>query len=150
MLTEFRASYSSRVNAIGAAARYVGIAQNESGCHCDGRDGCAGRVCVLPVVRRGGVLLDECFWASPMLNIMKPQGVLFFSMPVDEDAERRQNGGVFPDYFRVPVGASWKMSVTDRFPKDRKPWNKAENSRSQLSCEVRMMMVVMVLSVSWA
>ena len=105
---------------------------------------------VLPVVRRGGVLLDECFWASPMLNIMKPQGVLFFSMPVDEDAERRQNGGVFPDYFRVPVGASWKISVTDRFPKDRKPWNKAENSRSQLSCEVRMMMVVMVLSVSWA
>ena len=85
-----------------------------------------------------------------MLNIMKPQGVLFFSMPVDEDAERRQNGGVFPDYFRVPVGASWKMSVTDRFPKDRKPWNKAENSRSQLSCEVRMMMVVMVSSVSWA
>ena len=85
-----------------------------------------------------------------MLNIMKPQGVLFFSMPVDEDAERRQNGGVFPDYCRVPVGASWKMSVTDRFPKDRKPWNKAENSRSQLSCEVRMMMVVMVLSVSWA
>lgn len=57
---------------------------------------------------------------------MKPQGVLFFSMPVDEDAERRQNGGVFPDYFRVPVGASWKMSVTDRFPKDRKPWNKAK------------------------
>lgn len=42
----------------------------------------------------------------------------------------------------MPVGASWKMSVTDRFPKDRKPWNKAKNSRSRLSCEVRMMMVV--------
>ena len=26
----------------------------------------------------------------------------------------------------MPVGASWKMSVTDRFPKDRKPWNKAK------------------------
>ena len=115
------------------------------------RDGdIEGLVPGVPVVRHGDVLLGECFWASPMLNIMKPQGVLFFSMPVDEDAERRQNGGVFPDYFRVPVGASWKMSVTDRFPKDRKPWNKAKNSRSQLSCEVRMMMVVMVLSVSWA
>ena len=77
-------------------------------------------------------------------------GGLFFSTPVGEDVERRQGGGMFPDYSWVPVGASWKMSVTDRFPKDRKPWNKAENSRSQLSCEVRMMMVVMVLSVSWA
>lgn len=35
---------------------------------------------------------------------------------------------VFLDYSRVPVGASWKTSVTDRFPKDRKPWNKAKNS----------------------
>ena len=114
-----------------------------------GWDGCAGHVsfCLLSAME---ACCRECFWASHMWNIMKPQGVLFFSMPVDEDAERRQNGGVFPDYFRVPVGASWKMSVTDRFPKDRKPWNKAENSRSQLSCEVRMMMVVMVLSVSWA
>ena len=83
-----------------------------------------------------------------MLNIMKPQGVLFFSMPVDEDAERRQDGGVSPNYFRMPVGASWKTSVTGRFPKDGKPWNKAKNSWTGLSCEVRMMMVVMAPSVS--
>lgn len=29
---------------------------------------------------------------------MKPQGVLHFSVPVGEDAERRQGGGTFPDY----------------------------------------------------
>ena len=83
---------------------------------------------VLSIVRHGDVLPGECFWAPPRRNIMKPQGVLHFSVPVGEDAERRQGGGTFPDYFRVPVGASWKMSVTDRFPKDRKPWNKAKNS----------------------
>ena len=105
---------------------------------------------VLSVARRGGVLPGECFWASPMLNIMEPQGELFFSMPVDEDAERQQDGGMSPGYFRVPVGASWKTSVTGRFPKNGKPWNKAKNDHTRLSCEVRMMMVVMALSVSWA
>ena len=30
---------------------------------------------------------------------MKRQGVLHFSVPVGEDAERRQGGGTFPDYF---------------------------------------------------
>ena len=49
---------------------------------------------------------------------MKPQGVLRFSVPVGEDAERRQGGGTFPDYSWVPVGASWKTSVTGRFPKN--------------------------------
>ena len=81
---------------------------------------------------------------------MKPQGVLHFSVPDGEDAERRQGGGTFPDYSWVPVGASWKTSVTGRFPKNRKPWNKAKNSWLGLSCEVRMMMVAMVPSVSWA
>ncbi len=109
-----------------------------------------GLVSGVPVVRRGGVLPGECFWASPMLNIMEPQGELFFSMPVDEDAERRQDGGMSPDYSWVPVGASWKTSVTGRFPKNGKPWNKAKNDHTRLSCEVRMMMVVMALSVSWA
>ena len=85
-----------------------------------------------------------------MRNIMKPQGVLRFSVPVGEDAERRQGGGTFPDYSWVPVGASWKTSVNGRFPKNRKPWNKAKNDQMRLSSEVRMMMVVMVLSVSWA
>ena len=55
-------------------------------------------------------------------------GGLHFSVPVGEDAERRQGGGTFPDYFWVPVGASWKTRVISRFPKNRKPWNKAENS----------------------
>ena len=32
----------------------------------------------VPVARRGDVLLGECFWASPMLNIMKSQGGSFF------------------------------------------------------------------------
>ena len=49
---------------------------------------------------------------------MKPQGVLHFSVPVGEDAERRQGGGTFPDYSWVPVGASWETSVTGRFPKN--------------------------------
>ena len=80
---------------------------------------------------------------------MKRQGVLHFSVPVGEDAERRQGGGTFPDYSWVPVGASWKTRVIVRFPKNRKPWNKAKNDHGELSSEVRMMMVVMVLSVSW-
>jgi len=73
---------------------------------------------VLSIVRHGDMLPGECFWAPPMRNIMKPQGVLRFSVPVGEDAERRQGGGTFPDYSWVPVGASWKTSVTGRFPKN--------------------------------
>lgn len=56
--------------------------------------------------------------APPMRNIMKPQGVLHFSVPVGEDAERRQGGGTFPDYFWVPVGTSWKTRLIGRFPKN--------------------------------
>ena len=90
------------------------------------RDGdIEGLVSGVPVARRGDVLLGECFWASPMLNIMKPQGGLFFFVPVGEDAERRQDGGTFPDYFRAPVGASWKTRLIGRFPEIGKPWNKA-------------------------
>ena len=51
--------------------------------------------------------------------------------------------------FWVPVGASWKMRLIGRFPKMGKPWNKAKNDHMRLSSEVRMMMVVMILSVSW-
>ena len=40
------------------------------------------------------------------------------SVPVGEDAERRQGGGTFPDYFWVPVGASWKTRLIGRFPKN--------------------------------
>ena len=49
---------------------------------------------------------------------MKPQGVLHFSVPVGEDAERRQGGGTFPDYFWVPVGTSWKTRLIGRVPKN--------------------------------
>lgn len=73
---------------------------------------------VLSIVRHGDVLPGECFWAPPRRNIMKPQGVLHFSVPVCEDAERRQGGGTFPDYFWVPVGASWKTRLIGRFPKN--------------------------------
>ena len=104
---------------------------------------------VLSAVRHGGVLPGMLLGIAHVEH-HETTGGLSFSTPVGEDVERRQNGGVFPDYFRVPVGASWKMSVTDRFPKDRKPWNKAENSRLGLSCEVRMITVVMAPSVSWA
>ena len=45
-------------------------------------------------------------------------GVLHFSVPFGEDAERRQGGGTFPDYFWVPVGASWKTRLIGRFPKN--------------------------------
>lgn len=72
---------------------------------------------VLSIVRHGDVLPGECFWAPPRRNIMKPQGVLHFSVPVGEDAERRQGGGTFPDYFWVPVGTSWKTRLIGRFPK---------------------------------
>ena len=106
---------------------------------------------VLPVVRSGGVLPGECFWAPPMRNIMKPQGGgLHFSTPVGEDVERRQDGGMSPDYSWVPVGALWETRLIGRFPEIGKPWNRAENDHVRLSCEARMMMVVMALSVSWA
>lgn len=59
-------------------------------------------------------------------------------------------GGISRDYFRVPVGASWETRVIGSFPKIGKPWNKAKNSWPRVSCEVRMMMVVMAPSVSWA
>ena len=72
---------------------------------------------VLSIVRHGDVLPGECFWAPPRRNIMKPQGVLHFSVPVGEDAERRQGGGTFPDYLRVSGGASWKTRVIVRVPK---------------------------------
>ena len=82
-----------------------------------GWDGCMGRVsfCLLSA-------METCCRANasapPMRNIMKPQGVLHFSVPVGEDAERRQGGGTFPDYFWVPVGASWKTRLIGRFPKN--------------------------------
>ena len=54
----------------------------------------------------------------------------------------------------IILGCLWvprgETRVIGRFPKNRKPWNKAKNSWLGLSCEVRMMMVVMVPSVSWA
>ena len=53
------------------------------------------------------------------------------------------DGGVLPDYFRVPVGASWRTRLIGRFPEIGKPWNRAENDHVRLSCEVRMMMAVM-------
>ena len=60
------------------------------------------------------------------------------------------DGRMFPDYFRVPVDALWKTRLIGRFPEIGKPWNRAENDHVRLSCEARMMMVVMTLSVSWA
>lgn len=67
-----------------------------------------------------------------------------------EDARLRRDGGVLPDYFRVPVGASWRTRLIGRFPEIGKPWNRAENDHTRLSCEVRMMMAVMIPGVSWA
>ena len=42
------------------------------------------------------------------------------------DVGLRRDGGMFPDYFRVPLGASWKTRLIGRFPKNGKPWNKAK------------------------
>lgn len=58
------------------------------------------------------------------------------------DVGLRRDGGMFPDYFRVPVGASWKTRLIGRFPKNGKPWNKAKNDHMRLSSEVFIMMVV--------
>jgi len=55
------------------------------------------------------------------------------------------DGGVLPDYFRVPVGASWETRVIGRFPKIEKTWNKAENDHVRLSCEVRMIIVLIAV-----
>lgn len=57
---------------------------------------------------------------------------------------------VFSDYFRVFVGSSAKTRLIGSFPKIGKPWNKAKSDHGELSSEVRMITVVMVLSVSWA
>ena len=67
-----------------------------------------------------------------------------------EDVWFRRDGGVLPDYFRVSVGASWNTRLINRFPKIVKPWKQAKNDHGELSSEVRMITVVMVLSVSWA
>ena len=60
------------------------------------------------------------------------------------DVGLRRDGGMFPDYFRVPLGASWKTRLIGRFRKNGKPWNKAKNDHTRLSSVVRMMIVVMV------
>ena len=60
------------------------------------------------------------------------------------------DGVVGLGYSWMLAGASWKTSVTGRFPKGRKPWNKAKNSWLGLSCEVRMITVVMAPSLSCA
>lgn len=62
-----------------------------------------------------------------------------------EDARLRRDGGVLPDYFRVPVGASWRTRLIGRFPEIGKPWNRAENDHVRLSCEVRMMIVLIAV-----
>ena len=50
-----------------------------------------------------------------------------------------------PDCSRVPVDASAKTRLIGRPPKKRKPWNKAENDHVRLSCEVRMMIVLIAV-----
>lgn len=52
------------------------------------------------------------------------------------------DGGVLPDYFRVPIGASWRTRLIGRFPEIGKPWNRAKNDHVRLSCEVRMMLLL--------
>ena len=114
-----------------------------------GWDGCAGHVSFCLLSAMEGVLPGMLLGIAHVEH-HETTGGLSFSTPVGEDVERRQGGGMFPDYSWVPVGASWKTSVTGRFPKDRKPWNKAKNSWPRLSSEVRMITVVMAPSVSWA
>ena len=72
---------------------------------------------VLSIVRHGDVLPGECFCTTHAEH-HETTGVLHFSVPFGEDAERRQGGGTFPDYFWVPVGASWKTRLIGRFPKN--------------------------------
>lgn len=53
------------------------------------------------------------------------------------------DGGMFPDYFRVPLGASWKTRLIGRFRKNGKPWNKAKNDHTRLLSVVRIRILVM-------
>ena len=55
------------------------------------------------------------------------------------------DGGALPDYFRVPVGASWETRVIGRFPKIGKPWNIAKDDHRRASSEVRMMIVLIAV-----
>lgn len=55
------------------------------------------------------------------------------------------DGGALPDYFRVPVGASWETRVIGRFPKIGKPWNKAKDDHRRASSEVRMMIALIAV-----
>ena len=55
------------------------------------------------------------------------------------------DGGALPDYFRVPVGASWETRVIGRLPKIEKPWNKAKDDHRRASSEVRMMIVLIAV-----
>lgn len=50
-----------------------------------------------------------------------------------------------PDCSRVPVDASAKTRLIGRPPKKRKPWNKAEDDHVRLSCEVRMIIVLIAV-----
>ena len=76
--------------------------------------------------------------------------------PTPRDTSVPADGGrpVGWESVEIILGCLWvprgETRVIGRFPKNRKPWNKAKNSWLGLSCEVRMMMVVMVPSVSWA
>ena len=59
------------------------------------------------------------------------------------DVGLRRDGGMFPDYFRVPLGASWKMRLIGRFRKNGKPWNKAKNDHTRLLSVVCIRILVM-------
>ena len=61
------------------------------------------------------------------------------------DKRLESQSTVFLDYSRVPVGSSAKTRLIGRPPKKRKPWNKAENDHVRLSCEVRMMIVLIAV-----
>lgn len=65
---------------------------------------------------------------------VKMPGVCHVRHCSGDDKRLESQLAVFLDYSRVPVGASWKTSVTGRLPKGRKPWNKAKNSWPRLSC----------------
>ena len=75
---------------------------------------------------------------------MKPQGVLHFSVPVGEDAERRQGGGTFPDYFSGACRCLVENEGDSQVSQKMKPWNKAKNDHTRLSSEVRMIAIVMI------
>lgn len=81
---------------------------------------------VLSAVRHGGVLPGMLLGIAHVEH-HETTGGLSFSTPVGEDVERRQGGGMFPDYSWVPVGALRKTRLIGRFPKIGKPWNRAKN-----------------------